>query len=56
MVLVEHASATAYEKAVRAAQSGAGSFVPQGGAWPGAESGVASLATEIGATFFDISP
>ena len=48
MSLCEHTSAASYEDAVRAA-SGAAGFVPQGGAWPGAEEGVASLAREIGA-------
>ena len=50
MQLSEAKSAAEYEAAcARAARStDAGLFVPQGAAWPGAESGVAGLAHEIG--------
>ena len=50
MTLVEHPSAAGYEAAVRACRAaGGGGFVPQGGACPDAEAGVAELASEIGA-------
>ena len=51
MTLVEHPSAAGYEAAVRACRAAdiGGGFVPQGGACPDAEAGVAELASEIGA-------
>ena len=50
MTLVEHPSAAGYEAAVRACRAaGGGGFVPQGGACPDAEAGVAELASEIDA-------
>jgi len=50
MRLVEHPSAAGYEAAVRACRAaGGGGFVPQGGACPDAEAGVAELASEIDA-------
>lgn len=47
MNLEEHQSASDYEMAIHAARSTPGLFVPQGAAWPGAESGVAGLADDI---------
>ena len=47
MALKEHPSAEGYEAAVAACRTAEG-FVPQGGAWSGAEEGVAGLAAEIG--------
>ena len=56
MTLVEHPSAASYEAAVRACRArGGGGFVPQGGACPDAEQGVAELAAEIGTWWSGLS-
>ncbi|KAL1528725.1 hypothetical protein AB1Y20_010058 [Prymnesium parvum] len=49
MELVEHPSGASYEAARLCLQAGLlGSYVPQGGAYPGAEAGVRMLARDIG--------